>query len=131
MAKFFNAGQICLSVDRHSGTDSGAASVTARRLLLGERLRRIRLTARACTSLRMALDTCDRLGAEPWSARAAAELAASGLTGRTCAIPADACDNAIARIVRTRRENDMTDIGAARVPVGCGSMSHMRRSPVS
>ncbi|MFC0548751.1 AAA family ATPase [Kutzneria chonburiensis] len=48
------------------------------RLLLGERLRRMRLLGRARASLRMALDTFDRLGAEPWSARAAGELRAAG-----------------------------------------------------
>ncbi|MFC0437412.1 LuxR family transcriptional regulator [Kutzneria buriramensis] len=48
------------------------------RLLLGERLRRTKLTARSRVWLRSALDTFDQLGAEPWSARAATELRAAG-----------------------------------------------------
>jgi ATP/maltotriose-dependent transcriptional regulator MalT len=47
-------------------------------LLYGEWLRRARRTTEARTRLRAALETFERLGAEPWSERARAELAATG-----------------------------------------------------
>ncbi|WP_406108020.1 AAA family ATPase [Micromonospora globbae] len=50
------------------------------RLVYGERLRRLRATARARTQLRTALATFELLGARPWAERAANELRATGLT---------------------------------------------------
>jgi DNA-binding NarL/FixJ family response regulator len=47
-------------------------------LVLGERLRRRRLRSDARKHLRAAFDTFERLGAQPWADRAAAELRASG-----------------------------------------------------
>lgn len=47
-------------------------------LCYGERLRRARKRRLAREYLRMAFETLDRLGARPWVARAAAELAATG-----------------------------------------------------
>jgi DNA-binding CsgD family transcriptional regulator len=51
------------------------------RLLLGERLRRARYCTGARTHLSAALETFERLGALPWSTRAAKELRATGLPG--------------------------------------------------
>jgi DNA-binding CsgD family transcriptional regulator len=48
-------------------------------LLYGERLRRDQALVRARTHLTSALDTFDRLGANPWADRAASELRAAGL----------------------------------------------------
>jgi DNA-binding CsgD family transcriptional regulator len=48
--------------------------------LYGEWLRRARRKTEARTQLRAALEIFDRLGAEPWSDRAAAELRATGVT---------------------------------------------------
>jgi DNA-binding CsgD family transcriptional regulator len=50
------------------------------RLACGERLRRLRQTRAARIQLAAALDGFERLAAEPWSRRAAAELAATGAT---------------------------------------------------
>ncbi|MEV5607462.1 AAA family ATPase [Streptomyces sp. NPDC052225] len=61
---------------------------TARvRLFLGERLRRLRVTAEAREQLGLAHDAFRRLGAGPWSARAAAELRASGRSAPSAARP--------------------------------------------
>jgi len=49
------------------------------RLAYGERLRRAQASVAARTHLEAALGTFERLGATPWSARAAGELRASGL----------------------------------------------------
>ena len=49
-------------------------------LAFGERLRRIKATRQARLHLSAALQTFERLGAEPWSSRAANELRASGET---------------------------------------------------
>jgi DNA-binding CsgD family transcriptional regulator len=49
-------------------------------ILYGEWLRRARRKTDARTQLRAALEIFDRLGAEPWSARAATELQATGVT---------------------------------------------------
>jgi ATP/maltotriose-dependent transcriptional regulator MalT len=51
-------------------------------LLYGEHLRRERRRSDARAPLRAALDTFERLGAEPWAERARAELRASGETAR-------------------------------------------------
>jgi DNA-binding CsgD family transcriptional regulator len=48
-------------------------------VLYGEWLRRARRKTEARTQLRAALEIFDRLGAEPWSARAATELRATGI----------------------------------------------------
>jgi ATP/maltotriose-dependent transcriptional regulator MalT len=52
-------------------------------LCLGERLRRARRRSEARIPLRSALETFERLGADPWAARARAELRASGATPRS------------------------------------------------
>jgi len=49
-------------------------------LAYGERLRRLRATARARVHLTAALEKFERLGARPWASRAASELRATGLT---------------------------------------------------
>ena len=49
-------------------------------LAYGERLRRAKETAAARTHLAAARDTFQRLGAQPWTARAGQELRATGLT---------------------------------------------------
>jgi DNA-binding CsgD family transcriptional regulator len=51
-------------------------------LAYGARLRRERRRVRAREQLRVAVDVFDRLGAEPWSEMARAELAATGETAR-------------------------------------------------
>lgn len=50
------------------------------RLAYGERLRRVRATARSREQLRAALEAFERLGARPWAERAGNELRATGLT---------------------------------------------------
>ena len=50
------------------------------RLAHGERLRRLRRTRDARSQLEAARDGFERLGARPWSRRAATELAATGAT---------------------------------------------------
>jgi DNA-binding CsgD family transcriptional regulator len=52
------------------------------RLLYGELLRRARRRTEARTQLRGALEAFQRLGADPWERRAAAELRATGETAR-------------------------------------------------
>ncbi|MET8829494.1 AAA family ATPase [Streptomyces sp. NPDC004610] len=52
-------------------------------LAYGERLRRAKAAVAARTHLDAALSTFQRLGAEPWSARAASELRATGVAVRT------------------------------------------------
>jgi DNA-binding CsgD family transcriptional regulator len=49
-------------------------------LLYGERLRRTKVTTQARSHLTAALDTFQRLGAQPWAARAGNELRATGLS---------------------------------------------------
>jgi DNA-binding CsgD family transcriptional regulator len=51
-------------------------------LCFGERLRRARQRAQASTQLHQALETFERLGAEPWAQRTRAELQAAGETVR-------------------------------------------------
>jgi DNA-binding CsgD family transcriptional regulator len=51
-------------------------------LAYGARLRRERQRVRAREQLRAAIEVFDRLGAEPWSEMARAELAATGETAR-------------------------------------------------
>jgi DNA-binding CsgD family transcriptional regulator len=51
-------------------------------LCWGERLRRDRRRAEACTQLRSALATFEQLGATPWAERARAELRAAGARPR-------------------------------------------------
>src|SRR5207245_11783182 len=51
-------------------------------LCLGERLRRSRRRSDAREPLRAALETFERLGADPWAERARVELGASGETAR-------------------------------------------------
>lgn len=50
------------------------------RLSYGERLRRMRATAKARAQLGAALEAFERLGARPWAERAAGELRATGMT---------------------------------------------------
>lgn len=75
------------ALDRHAGstTDGGVGRpLDAARVALayGEFLRRERRRVDAREHLRSAIATFDRLGAAPWSARAAEELRASGETVR-------------------------------------------------
>jgi DNA-binding NarL/FixJ family response regulator len=64
-------------------TLAGRAFDAARsELLLGEHLRRRRQRVEARQHLRAALETFERIGAEPWTERARAELRASGETAR-------------------------------------------------
>lgn len=61
---------------------------TARvRLFHGERLRRLRATTEAREQLTLALRSFQQLGAQPWTARAAAELRASGRAAPAAATP--------------------------------------------
>lgn len=60
------------------GQDGDAFEVARTRLLLGEVLRRDRLTADARRELRAAAAEFDRMGARPWQARVQAELRAAG-----------------------------------------------------
>lgn len=59
-------------------------------LLLGERLRRSRATARSREPLRAALAAFERLGARPWAERAGQELRAAGANKRPAAGELDA-----------------------------------------
>jgi len=76
-------------VDRHfaealdlHGQTPDAFETARTRLAYGERLRRMRRRVRAREELRGAMEVFDRLGASPWSGRAARELAATGETAR-------------------------------------------------
>ncbi|AUG78306.1 transcriptional regulator [Kitasatospora sp. MMS16-BH015] len=64
------------ALDQHAPTRPFEQARTA--LLYGEWLRRTRRRTEARTPLRAALETFDRLGAHPWSARTRTELAATG-----------------------------------------------------
>jgi DNA-binding CsgD family transcriptional regulator len=64
------------------GQTADAFQLARTRLVYGERLRRARQRILAREQLRDALETFERLGAEPWADRAQAELAASGETLR-------------------------------------------------
>jgi DNA-binding NarL/FixJ family response regulator len=67
------------ALDRH--TRGGRPFDTARtELAFGEMLRRRRRRSQARTHLRAAYETFERLGAEPWAAKARAELRATGET---------------------------------------------------
>ncbi|GAA2510587.1 LuxR family transcriptional regulator [Winogradskya humida] len=70
--------------------DAGLMPFERARTLLafGERLRRDKQRAEAREPLREALETFDRLGAEPWAAKARTELRASGgVSGSAAALP--------------------------------------------
>ncbi|MFD0636184.1 LuxR C-terminal-related transcriptional regulator [Catenulispora yoronensis] len=60
------------------GTSPWPFDVARVQLLFGERLRRMREAARARVHLETAIEVFERLGAAPWSARAAGELRATG-----------------------------------------------------
>lgn len=62
------------------GTDRWPFELARVRLAYGERLRRVRATTEARTQLADAIDTFERLGARPWTARAGNELRATGLS---------------------------------------------------
>jgi len=64
------------------GQTADAFEAARTRLAYGARLRRERQRLRAREQLRAAVDVFDRLGAEPWSEMARAELAATGETAR-------------------------------------------------
>jgi DNA-binding CsgD family transcriptional regulator len=64
------------------GHDARPLDFARIQLLYGEHLRRERRRSDARAPLRSALDTFERLGAEPWAERARAELRASGETAR-------------------------------------------------
>ncbi|WP_435885426.1 ATP-binding protein [Streptomyces prunicolor] len=63
-----------------SGTDRWPFELARVRLAYGERLRRLKSTTEARTQLADAIDTFERLGARPWTARAGNELRATGLS---------------------------------------------------
>jgi DNA-binding CsgD family transcriptional regulator len=67
---------------RHHEQTPDAFEAARTRLAYGESLRRTRNRVLARTQLRAALETFERLGAEPWSDRTRAELAATGETLR-------------------------------------------------
>ena len=60
------------------------------RLAFGEQLRRMRATTEARVHLAAALETFQWLGAQPWAARAACELRASGQADRSAVRPVSA-----------------------------------------
>jgi DNA-binding CsgD family transcriptional regulator len=62
------------------GVDRWPFDLARARLVYGERLRRSRATSAAREHLTAALEAFGTLGAEPWRARAAGELAATGST---------------------------------------------------
>ena len=62
------------------GTDRWPFELARVRLAYGERLRRLKSTTQARTQLADAIDTFERLGARPWTARAGNELRATGLS---------------------------------------------------
>jgi DNA-binding CsgD family transcriptional regulator len=62
------------------GTDRWPFELARVRLAYGERLRRLKSTTEARTQLADAIDTFERLGARPWTARAGNELRATGLS---------------------------------------------------
>jgi len=62
------------------GTDRWPFELARVRLAYGERLRRVKATTEARTQLADAIDTFERLGARPWTARAGNELRATGLS---------------------------------------------------
>ncbi|MEV0486204.1 AAA family ATPase [Streptomyces sp. NPDC050508] len=61
-------------------TDRWPFELARVRLSYGERLRRVKSTTEARTQLADAIDTFERLGARPWTARAGNELRATGLS---------------------------------------------------
>ncbi|WP_019071670.1 ATP-binding protein [Streptomyces hokutonensis] len=62
------------------GTDRWPFELARVRLAYGERLRRVKSTTEARTRLADAIDTFERLGARPWTARTGNELRATGLS---------------------------------------------------
>ncbi|MET7571697.1 AAA family ATPase [Streptomyces sp. NPDC005492] len=62
------------------GTDRWPFELARVSLAYGERLRRVKSTTQARTRLADAIDTFERLGAHPWTARARNELRATGLS---------------------------------------------------
>ncbi|MFD6530993.1 ATP-binding protein [Streptomyces sp. NPDC060184] len=70
------------------GAERQPFDVARVRLFYGERLRRLRATTDAREQLAQALEAFQRLGAKPWTARAAAELRASGQSAPAGARPA-------------------------------------------
>jgi DNA-binding CsgD family transcriptional regulator len=69
------------ALSRH-GDRTGPFERARTELLYGEALRRERQPKKAREHLRMALDSFEQLGADPWAERARAELRASGETAR-------------------------------------------------
>ena len=67
---------------RLHGRTADAFETGRTRLAYGARLRRTRQRIRARAELHAALETFERLGAEPWAVQARAELAATGETAR-------------------------------------------------
>src|SRR5262249_34070106 len=66
----------------HLGRDTRPFDPAGTRLLYGEHLRRNRQRSDSRVQLRAALETFERLGAEPWAERARKELRASGESAR-------------------------------------------------
>jgi DNA-binding CsgD family transcriptional regulator len=66
----------------HHGRTPDVFEAARTRLAFGGRLRRAKQRSRSRRELRAALETFERLGAEPWAEQARAELAATGETAR-------------------------------------------------
>lgn len=68
------------------GTERWPFELARVRLAYGERLRRVKSTTEARTQLADAIETFERLGARPWTARAGNELRATGLSVGTAGV---------------------------------------------
>ncbi|MFI6467103.1 ATP-binding protein [Streptomyces sp. NPDC050538] len=68
------------------GTERWPFELARVRLAYGERLRRVKSTTEARTQLADAVETFERLGARPWTARAGNELRATGLSLGTAGV---------------------------------------------
>jgi DNA-binding CsgD family transcriptional regulator len=79
------------------------------RLAYGERLRRMRASAKSRTHLNIALEEFDRLGARPWALRASGELRATGRSTPATTEPTAVCltaqEQAIALLAATGLTN--------------------------
>ena len=84
------------------------------RLAYGERLRRMRDTAKSRTHLNVALEEFDRLGASPWAIRASGELRATGRSIPAGSEPTALCLTAQERAIASLAATGLTNkqIGA-------------------
>jgi DNA-binding CsgD family transcriptional regulator len=83
------------------------------RLAYGERLRRMRASAKSRIHLNLALEEFDRLGARPWALRASGELRASGLS-----IPAASEPTAVFLTVQEREIASLAATGLTNKQIG-------------